>query len=139
MILLPIINLCIIICFSAFYEAWGFSEKGVEGVVHILGPKIEDHSIWKAFRFFLFIFPLVVFFCVKDWMETGLVVLSPCACFLFLHQFTYNWTEFKLEVAGYKIGLRESPNTTSTKTKTWFRIFCLVCGIIMPIIYLILK
>lgn len=130
-LLLAVLSMDIIICAFAFYEAWGYSETGFKGIVGILGKKIEDHTIWKVLRFVFFLLPVLMFLGVNDLLQLALVVLSPGAKFLYLHQLGYNTTMYHLDMPDYAINVRESKRTTSTRTKVWFRVFCLIVGILM--------
>lgn len=136
-LLFAVLALDYIICNFAFYEAWGYSRTGYEGIIKLLGKKIEDHAIWKVLRFVLFFLPVLLFFGVNDLLQLGLVILSPAAKFLFLHQLSYNTTMYHLDMPDYAINVRESKRTTSTRTKVWFRIFCLIAGILMVPSYFI--
>lgn len=147
MIIIIIFLMDIVTSFFALKEAWGYSSLSTNGIKMLLGDKIEDHTLWKLERFFFWLAVvsamLITFYFIHTWQDLlwciGVLSASWGGKFILLHTYAYNWTMVKLRMSRYSIGLKESPDTTSTKTETRTKIILFSIGLIIPISYILIK
>ena len=143
--LLPLVLLHAFTVTQTFIIAWGYSVTGYKTIQKFFG-KDWDHTGWNIERGFVVVgFGLSLIFgaLIGEIVKTSWVALintiSWWFCFPLIQQYVHNWTLNWMEVNGYELNIKESPNGTArTQSKPWVKITLAIIGVVAPIAYYLL-